>query len=110
MFIDIYIFYWFWVFAYRYYKAHLFGEASEFDSVPPVMNNINTAYFDMFWSNSPNITTIPVTTKTRIGVFTCFDLEFNWPARWLASPPFNIRTFVMSRCIFVSQKTHDVYY
>ena len=70
----------------KYYKAHLFGESGLFDSVPPSMNNISTAQFQ--YTNGEFSTTI--------GLFTCFDIEFNWPAKYLHAKPYNIDFFLMS--------------
>lgn len=58
----------------KYFKAHLFGEAYKFDAVPPSENNIATSIVNI-WN------------KTSLGIFTCFDMEFSWPARIQHAPP-----------------------
>ena len=66
----------------RYYKAHLFGEAKLFDQVPPAMNDIDTAHFKIF--------------NVSVGLMTCFDSEFVFPAKILHEAPYNIEFFIMS--------------
>jgi predicted amidohydrolase len=54
----------------KYYKSHLFTEASMFDVVRIVDRNLDSAVFQLKQSDS----VLP------IGLLTCFDMEFAYPA------------------------------
>ncbi len=70
-----------------YYKAHLFSEANMFDSLPPASNVLASAVVNISSAIYP---------QSTFGIFTCFDLEFNWPLKYLMAPPYSVRSFIMS--------------
>jgi predicted amidohydrolase len=57
----------------RYYKSHLFSEAAMFDPVTVADRQLDTA-----WISAPSL---PPSVATRLGLLTCFDMEFAYP--WL---------------------------
>lgn len=83
----------------KYYKSHLFTEARMFDAVPRAQRDLDTAWFDFAPNTVARSVSEPSTgakrsaddgadgvaararsTAARIGLFTCFDIEFAYPA------------------------------